>query len=94
MSGFSIHCVYHKKDLIMKAIWNGKVIAESNNTINIKGNQYFPIDSVSKMFLGKSDTNTICAGKKQPHIIILRLMVRQIKMQFGTTQFHRTLLKE
>lgn len=31
----------------MKAIWNGQVIAESNQTKNVEGNQYFPSDSVN-----------------------------------------------
>ena len=32
----------------MKAIWNGKIIAESDQTKNVKGNQYFPADTVNK----------------------------------------------
>lgn len=47
----------------MKAVWNKKVIAESNNTINIEGNQYFPIDSVNNEYLNKSNTQTICHWK-------------------------------
>ncbi len=47
----------------MKAIWNGKVIAESDKTINIEGNQYFPNESVSKEFLSSSNTQTVCHWK-------------------------------
>jgi len=47
----------------MKAIWNGKVIAESNKTINIEGNQYFPIESVNKGMLSNSETHTVCPWK-------------------------------
>ena len=47
----------------MKAIWNGKVIAESDKTINIEGNQYFPLDSVNKDYLLNSETHTICHWK-------------------------------
>ena len=47
----------------MKAVWNGKVIAESNETINIEGNQYFPINSVNKEFLEKSETHSVCHWK-------------------------------
>lgn len=47
----------------MKAIWNGKVIAESNKTINIEGNQYFPIESVKNEFLAKNETHTVCPWK-------------------------------
>ncbi|OFY51050.1 MAG: hypothetical protein A2W85_05445 [Bacteroidetes bacterium GWF2_41_31] len=47
----------------MKAIWNGKVIAESDHTINIEGNQYFPTGSVKKEFLTGSETHTVCHWK-------------------------------
>lgn len=47
----------------MKAIWNGKVIAESNDVVNMEGNSYFPIDSVNKEYLKESDTHTICHWK-------------------------------
>ena len=47
----------------MKAIWNGKVIAESDKTINIEGNQYFPPESVNKEFISGSETNTVCHWK-------------------------------
>lgn len=46
-----------------KAIWNGKVIAESDKTVNIEGNAYFPPDSVNKEFLEESDTHTVCPWK-------------------------------
>jgi len=44
----------------MKAIWNGKVIAESNDIVNVEGNAYFPVESVKKEFLKKSETHTVC----------------------------------
>ena len=47
----------------MKAIWNSKVIAESDNTINVEGNQYFPADSVKSEFLSGSETHTVCHWK-------------------------------
>ena len=47
----------------MKAIWNGQVIAESDKTKNIEGNQYFPVESVNKEFLKSSETHTICHWK-------------------------------
>ncbi len=47
----------------MKAIWNGKVIAESNKTINIEGNQYFPAESVKSEYLSGSKTQTVCHWK-------------------------------
>lgn len=47
----------------MKAIWNGKVIAESEKVINLEGNQYFPIETVKKDFLVNSETQTVCHWK-------------------------------
>lgn len=47
----------------MKAIWNGQVIAESDKTVVIEGNHYFPKDSVKKEFLQESDTHTTCFWK-------------------------------
>ena len=47
----------------MKAIWNGKVLAESGETIEVEGNQYFPADSINKEFFKESGTNTVCGWK-------------------------------
>ena len=47
----------------MKAIWNGKVIAESDKTINVEGNRYFPPHTVNKEFLSESSTQTVCHWK-------------------------------
>jgi uncharacterized protein (DUF427 family) len=47
----------------MKAIWNGAVLAESNETIVIEGNHYFPADSKNKEFFKLSQTNTVCGWK-------------------------------
>lgn len=47
----------------MRAIYNNQVIAESDNTIVIEGNHYFPPNSVKKEFLTESNTNTTCPWK-------------------------------
>jgi uncharacterized protein (DUF427 family) len=47
----------------MKAIWNGKVIAESDETLVIEGNHYFPDASVNREYLRTSDTETVCHWK-------------------------------
>ena len=48
-----------------KAIWNGAVIAESDNTVVIEGNHYFPPESIKKEFFIASDTHTVCPWKGQ-----------------------------
>jgi uncharacterized protein (DUF427 family) len=47
----------------MKAIWNGTTIAESNDTLVIEGNHYFPLESINQELLLPSDTHTSCAWK-------------------------------
>jgi uncharacterized protein (DUF427 family) len=47
----------------MKAIWNGQIIAESDDTVIVEGNHYFPVDSVNPDFLRHSDTTTVCSWK-------------------------------
>lgn len=39
----------------MKAIWNNQVVADSNNTLMLEGNYYFPSDSVKKKFFKRSE---------------------------------------
>ena len=46
-----------------KAIWGGKVIAESNDTVVVEGNQYFPSDAVTKNVLKSSTHTSICPWK-------------------------------
>ena len=47
----------------MKAVWNGTTLAESNATVVVEGNHYFPRDSVKKEFFRESDTHTTCPWK-------------------------------
>ena len=49
--------------MIMKAIWNNTIIAESPNTRIVENNHYFPPESVSKKFLQRSDTHSTCPWK-------------------------------
>jgi len=47
----------------MKAIWNGEVIAESDDTIVVEGNHYFPLSAVNESLLKPSDKTTFCPWK-------------------------------
>ncbi len=47
----------------MKAIWNDHVIAESDRTIVVEHNHYFPREAVNTEYLRPSDTHTICPWK-------------------------------
>ena len=58
---------YIWSDKMVKAIWNGKVLAESNKTIEVEGNQYFPPDSLKKEYFKKSEYRTTCPWKGLAH---------------------------
>ncbi len=47
----------------MKASWNGRVIAESDDIVTVEGNAYFPADSVRREFLRPSDHHSHCPWK-------------------------------
>ena len=47
----------------MKATWNGAVIAESDHTVVVEGNHYFPPDAVDRQYLRDSSTHTTCPWK-------------------------------
>jgi uncharacterized protein (DUF427 family) len=47
----------------MKATWNGAVLAESDNTVVVEGNHYFPAESINKEYFEESSTHTHCPWK-------------------------------
>lgn len=47
----------------MKATWNNVVLAESDKTVVVEGNQYFPPEAISKEHFQPSDTHTTCPWK-------------------------------
>ena len=51
----------------MKAIWNEQVIAESDKTVVVESNHYFPRDSVKDNFLVASSKTTHCPWKGDAH---------------------------
>ena len=46
-----------------KAIWNGKVVAESDRFEEVEGNVYFPPDALKREYFTESDTTSICPWK-------------------------------
>jgi uncharacterized protein (DUF427 family) len=47
----------------MKAIWNNVVLADSENTVVIEGNHYFPIESLNREYLKVADSHSVCHWK-------------------------------
>jgi uncharacterized protein (DUF427 family) len=56
-----------------KAIWNDEVIAESDDTVVVEGNTYFPRASLREDVLEPSDTHTVCPWKGKASYYTLRL---------------------
>ena len=46
-----------------KAVWNGTVIAESNDTIVVEGNHYFPPETINEEYFAPSQAHTMCPWK-------------------------------
>ena len=46
-----------------KAVWEGIVLAESDKTIDVEGNPYFPFESVKKEYFQPNQHHTVCPWK-------------------------------
>lgn len=51
----------------MKALWNGKLIAESDDTVVVEGNHYFPEGSLKREYITFSNHRSSCPWKGQAH---------------------------
>lgn len=52
---------------MIRAVWNGTVLAESEQTVELEGNDYFPLQSIRREFLSDSATTTVCPWKGTAH---------------------------
>ncbi len=48
---------------MVRAIWNEQVIADSDDTIELESNLYFPPESLAREFFRRSDYETVCPWK-------------------------------
>jgi uncharacterized protein (DUF427 family) len=55
----------------MKAIWNGQIVAESEDTVVVEGNHYFPAAALKPQFVLHSNTKTMCSWKGQASYMTL-----------------------
>ena len=58
------------------ATWNGATIAESDKTVVVEGNHYFPPGSIRKEFLQRSSTTSRCPWKGTARYYSLRYELR------------------
>ncbi len=47
----------------VKATWNGATLAESDDTVVVEDNHYFPVDSINAEYFSDSDTHSVCPWK-------------------------------
>ncbi|MGH3570216.1 MAG: DUF427 domain-containing protein [Pseudonocardiaceae bacterium] len=52
---------------MMRAVWNGVVLAEAPRTVRVEGNHYFPPESLRREHLVDSPTKTVCPWKGLAH---------------------------
>ncbi|MCG8390541.1 MAG: DUF427 domain-containing protein [Cytophagales bacterium] len=57
----------------MKAIWNGKVLAESDKTVIVEGNHYFPKEAINREYFVESDTHSVCPWKGKASYYTLKV---------------------
>jgi len=50
---------------MVRAIWNGAVLAESDDTVVVEGNHYFPADALNGEYFAASDHHSVCPWKGQ-----------------------------
>ena len=63
----------------MKAIWNNEVIAESEATIIIENNHYFPQEAIKSAFFKPSQTTSTCPWKGEAHYYNLQVNGKENK---------------
>jgi uncharacterized protein (DUF427 family) len=59
--------IFSGRKIMAKATWAGKTIADSNSTVVVEGNQYFPPEAVEKQFLKPSSHTSVCPWKGTAH---------------------------
>jgi len=47
----------------VRASWNGVTLAESDDTVVVEGNHYFPVESIASELFAPSDSHTVCPWK-------------------------------
>ncbi|HLH15179.1 MAG TPA: DUF427 domain-containing protein [Solirubrobacteraceae bacterium] len=57
----------------MKAMWNGATLAESDDTLVVENNHYFPAESVNAEYLVDSDTHSTCPWKGEASYKTIRV---------------------
>ena len=59
----TIHTNVRQRSTMLRAVFNDQVIAESDDTVTVEGNHYFPCESLRRQFFTASKTHTLCPWK-------------------------------
>ena len=57
----------------MKAVWNGQIVASSDDIVTVEGNAYFPVASLRTEFVESSDHTSVCSWKGTAHYMSLNV---------------------
>ena len=57
----------------MKAVWNGQIVASSDDIVMVEGNAYFPVASLRPEFVEPSDHTSVCPWKGTAHYMSLNV---------------------
>jgi uncharacterized protein (DUF427 family) len=74
---------------MIQATCNGQVIAESDDTVVVDGNHYFPREAVREEFLAPSDTTTTCPWKgvaNYHHVVVDDVVHRDVAWYYAETK--------
>ena len=63
----------------MKAVWQGHVVAESDDIVTVEGNAYFPASSLDRSVLSESAHTTVCPWKGTAHYYSLAVAGQENK---------------
>jgi uncharacterized protein (DUF427 family) len=47
----------------MRALWKNVILAETDDTVVVEGNHYFPVDSLRREYFRNSDHHSVCPWK-------------------------------
>lgn len=62
---------------MVQAIWNGEVLAASDQCRQVEGNYYFPPESLNQAYFKASDTHTVCPWKGEASYYTLSVNGRE-----------------
>ena len=63
----------------MKAVWNGRVVAESDDIVTVEGNAYFPATALDRSLVAESAHTSVCPWKGTAHYYSLQVAGKENK---------------